>query len=542
MEIKNLALPSLNQFASDYIQGNLQAEDYFHYNLPSSDLYQARYRELMTRSFLRDELADYIQNYMARFTPGSEVLKNIADLRKSDSAVVIGGQQAGLLAGPMYTIHKVISIIKLAEQQEKALGKRVIPVFWIAGEDHDLAEVNHVYTMKDGKPEKKSYPLYHPYKTMITDMKLDADIAMAWIEEIVETYGESEFTNMLLDRTKSHLETGETFADFFASLIHEWFNQYGLLLLDAGDPALRNIEAGYFIKLIEHSGKVTDAVLSQQAFMQEKGYKRTIEMGENAANLFHYNREKQERTLLERSGTKYHGKNGDVSFTEAELIDIAKNQPENLSNNVVTRPIMQEMLFPVLAFISGPGEIAYWAELKQAFEQFGLKMPPIIPRLNITILERSIATDLADAGLDLETVLTAGVQQAEKSFIESVKDGSVEALFKETKALLEEKHALLSGKAVEIDKGLQPMLAKNRALLLGQLDFLYDKILKSTRDKHAVALQKFKRIETSLFPLGSPQERIWNICYYLNKYGPCFIEDIMKLDYEFDNKHKVICL
>ncbi|RFU60319.1 bacillithiol biosynthesis cysteine-adding enzyme BshC [Bacillus sp. V59.32b] len=538
MEIKNLMLPLLNQFASDYTQGNLQVEDYFHYNLSSSDLFQARYNELMTRSFLRDELADYIQNYMSRFNPGPEVLKNMEDLRKQDSVVVIGGQQAGLLSGPLYTIHKVISIIKLAEKQEKALGKRVIPIFWIAGEDHDLAEVNHVYTMQG----KKTYPLYHPFKTMITDMKLDARSAMAWIDEVVETYGESEFTNDLLHQAKEMLEKGETFVDFFASLILDWFNKYGLLLMDAGDPELRRIEADYFKELIEKSGKVTDAVLSQQAFMLEKGYKRTIEMDDRAANLFYYDREKQERTLLELSGSKYVGKNGSVSFTEAELIEIAENQPENLSNNVVTRPIMQEMLFPVLAFISGPGEIAYWAELKQAFEQFGLKMPPIIPRLNITFLERGIATDLEETRLDLETVLTKGTESAKQSFIDSVKDQSLEAEFKLMRTILEEKHIALTRKAIEVDKGLQPLLEKNRNLLIGQLDFMYDRIINSTKDKHSVVLEKYNRIETSLFPLGSPQERIWNIFYYLNKYGPTFIEDIMKMDYEFDNKHKVIYL
>ena len=89
--------------------------------------------------------------------------------------VVIGGQQAGLLTGPLYTIHKVISIIKLAEEQEEELQKRVIPVFWIAGEDHDVAEVNHVYVMKDGKPSKKTYSSYQPFKTMVTDIELDSE-------------------------------------------------------------------------------------------------------------------------------------------------------------------------------------------------------------------------------------------------------------------------------------------------------------------------------------------------------------------------------
>ena len=100
----------------------------------------------------------------------------------------------------------MISIIKLAEEQEKALQKRVIPVFWIAGEDHDVAEVNHIYVMKDGKPTKKTYPSYQPSKTMVTDIELDAERMNQWFEEIVETYGETNYTNQLLDKMKAILQ------------------------------------------------------------------------------------------------------------------------------------------------------------------------------------------------------------------------------------------------------------------------------------------------------------------------------------------------
>ena len=239
MEMKDLALPSLNRFASDYLQNRLETEEYFHYDLSNPDIYRNRYLELMNRSFLRGELSDYIQQYMSRFPSSDAVNGNIERLRSNDSVVVIGGQQAGLLSGPLYTIHKVISIIKLAEEQEKELGKSVIPVFWIAGEDHDLAEVNHVYVMKNSKPNKKTYPSYQPYKTMVSDVELDTEKAEKWFEEIIETYGETAFTNKLLIDIKETIEQSNTFVDFFARLIHEWFHEYGLLLVDAGDPKLR---------------------------------------------------------------------------------------------------------------------------------------------------------------------------------------------------------------------------------------------------------------------------------------------------------------
>ncbi|MFJ7752038.1 bacillithiol biosynthesis cysteine-adding enzyme BshC [Peribacillus muralis] len=539
MEMKDLALPSLNRFASDYLQNHLEAEDYFHYDLSKADKYRDRYNELMNRAFSRRELSDYIQRYMSRFSSSEEVKGNIERLRRDDSVVVIGGQQAGLLSGPLYTIHKVISIIKLAKEQEKELGRPVIPVFWIAGEDHDLAEVNHVYIMKNGKPHKKTYPSYQPYKTMVSDVELETEKAEKWFEEIIETFGETAFTNKLLIKMKETINESKTFVDFFARLIHEWFHEYGLLLIDAADPDLRQIEKGHFIAMIQKSERIAEVVEGQQSFMQAKGYPKMIEMDKQAANLFYYDPEKKDRCLLERVQGGFSGKNTE-SFSEEELLHIAQNHPERLSNNVITRPLMQEMLFPVLAFISGPGEIAYWAELKRAFELFSMKMPPIIPRLNITFVERGVHTDLEEMELTLETVLTEGTANAVKRYLEEVEDETTANLFGKLKSQLEENHKQLSDHAVSLDKGLEPMLNKNIEFIQKQLDFIYGKIGDRTKERHSVTLKKYERIAQSLYPLESPQERIWNAFYYLNQYGPEFISDIMKLDYQFNNQHKLI--
>ncbi len=540
MEMRDLALPSLNRFASDYLQGHLEVEDYFHYDLASSKMYHNRYEELMNRTFMRQELADYIEDYMARFPESAAVLKNIADLRKEDSVVVIGGQQAGLLTGPLYTIHKVISIIKLAQEQEEELQKRVIPVFWIAGEDHDVAEVNHVYVMKGGKPSKKTYPSYQPFKTMVTDIELDSVQMEQWFEEIVETYGETNFTSQLLANMKDIIEQSNTFVDFFSALIHEWFQEYGLLLMDAGDPALRKIESRFFEQIIERNEEITAAVLTQQACIQKQGYKRMIEMEDSAVNLFYYMKDKKDRCLLEKKGEQFSIKNGEILFTKEQLLQMAKETPEQLSNNVVTRPLMQELLFPVLAFISGPGEIAYWAELKKVFELFLIKMPPIVPRLNITFVERGIETDLQEVDLTLETALTEGTEKSIVQYLESVKDHTLDDLFQTMKTDLLKNHQQLSQYMMNRDKGMELLLKKNLFFLQQQLEFLNKKIEARTKEKYDIVVRKYERIQQSLYPLHSPQERIWNIFYYLNKYGPNFVQEVMKLSFSFDNKHKVI--
>ncbi|WP_110929323.1 bacillithiol biosynthesis cysteine-adding enzyme BshC [Bacillus massiliglaciei] len=542
MEMKDIELPSLNKFASDYLTGSMNVEDYFHYNLSDREFYQERVNELMERSFLRKELSDYIQGFMHRFPKSEAVERNIADLRHEESVVVIGGQQAGLLTGPLYTIHKVISIIKLAEEQEKRLGRRVIPVFWIAGEDHDLAEVNHIYWSKNGKVAKNAYPIYQPIKSMITDTPLEAEKAEKWFEEILESYGETSYSKGLLSDVWEMIRESHTFVDFFTALIHRWFHKYGLLMLDAGDPELRKLESAFFERMIKKSDEIRETVLLQQKILHQNGYKKTIEIDEDAANLFYYDHIQKERSLLKRTETGFAGKNGDIEFSENELIDIARKHPERLSNNVVTRPLMQELLFPVLAFISGPGEIAYWAELKKAFDLFEIKMPPIIPRLNITFLERGIESDRKEMGLDLSTVLTEGSNRAEKTYKESIKDKELEDIYTDFREDLLKHHQKLSSRAEMVDKELNSLMDKNRRFLEKQLEFAYRKIQLRIEEKHSVTLRKYNRIERSLFPDGSPQERIWNIFYYLNKYGPAFLDQVMELDFQFNNMHKVIKL
>ena len=163
---------------------------------------------------------------------------------------------------------------------------------------------------------------------------------------------------------------------------------------------LRNLEKEIFLSQIEQVTEITKCVKEMQQEISLKGFNKMIDISDQAANLFYQDPHDKERILLEYDPKERHfiGKNGAVRLTHSELRQTAAEFPQRLSNNVVTRPITQELLFPTLAFIAGPGEIAYWAELKKAFETFSLKMPPIVPRLNITLLDRSIETDITEFG------------------------------------------------------------------------------------------------------------------------------------------------
>lgn len=542
MEIVNISLPATNKFATGYNEGEKNVLQYFHYDYCSEDGYKQRVEELFARAFMRDELADHIESFMKPFPRTLEVGKSLEKLRRKNSAVVIGGQQAGILTGPLYTIHKIISIISLAKQKEQELRIPVVPIFWIAGEDHDYAEVNHIFVENEGQMEKWVYPEKIADKRMVTDCPLNEEVFIPWVEDLMRAFGETDYSNEVLDFLKKAARETKTFVEFFSYIIMELFKEHGLLIVDSGNEALRKLEKKYFKKLIEQAPIITNAVRNQQEQLKQDGFPNMLQIGENSANLFFYNKREFERILLDydREKNSFIGKNGSFSISFEKLLQLAEDEPETLSNNVVTRPIMQEFLFPTLAFIAGPGEIAYWAELKRAFEELGMKMPPIVPRLNITILERDVESLLEEEQLELEKALREGTEMVRQQFLSEEKESEFGTIFKELKTDLHKKYRNIEKKIEEDFIGLIPLFKKNEGILQSQIEFLENKIEEALQMKHDVKLKKLARIEQSLHPMGGPQERVWNIFYFLNKNGLSFVRELASLPYTFDGKHKVV--
>lgn len=247
MEMMNLSLPVANKFVTDYLEQKNSAEDFFHYSYLDNGSYEKRVKELETRTFMRNDLADYIEDYMKKFPQGEKVRQSLSKLRKENSVVVIGGQQAGVLTGPLYSIHKVISIILLAEQKEEELGIPVVPVFWVAGEDHDYLEINHIYTPGKEKMKKAVYPQRVLDKRMASDILLEKEVCIEWLEKIVESYGETDHSKPLLQLLHNAVHESTTIVDFFSYITMSLFQDYGLLLVDSGDKEIRKLEKEIFL-------------------------------------------------------------------------------------------------------------------------------------------------------------------------------------------------------------------------------------------------------------------------------------------------------
>ncbi len=449
------------------------------------------------------------------------------------------GQQAGLLTGPLYTIHKIISIINYARQKEAVLGKPIVPIFWIAGEDHDIFEVNHVYKLNEGLLSKTTFHQKdNKQKRMVSKVSLNKQQLKKWYRDVIASFGETPFTKDVLDFLDAQVQDQMTYTDFFAKIITALFKDYGLLLVDSAHPELRKIEQPYFKWMIDHGEVITDLLLEQQHTLHLKGYKNMIESDKDSFQLFY--EQNDERILLRYNRDIERVVADGVTFAKSDLLRILEQSPEKFSNNVVTRPLMQEFLFPTLAFIAGPGEISYWAELKNIFELAEIKIPIIVPRMNITYLERNVEAYVKEFQLKLEDVLKNGVAKEKELFIESLKEKTIEDTVAIARKEILQQYKRVYEKFLQFDKGMLPIIEKNAKYITNQLDYLLNKADELVKQKNHHVLSKYDRIELALLPFGGLQERCWNIFYFLNKYGLLFINRVQELPLTCNGNHFVI--
>jgi bacillithiol biosynthesis cysteine-adding enzyme BshC len=525
----------------DYCLDNQPLKAFFDYSFRSDTEYRQRYNELINRDFQREAIADQLVSYNRRFGCSIETITNIEKLVNPSSVCIVAGQQAGILTGPLYTIHKIITVLKLAKEQEQNLNVPVVPIFWIAGEDHDFDEINHLYSIDSGKLTKRKINQQNDGKASISNLEIDKGEVTKFIRNLLGDCKETDVTKDLIKNINGALEKSTYYSEFFSYIIHQLFKNSGIVLLDSHDKQLRQLEKPFFKELINKNKSLNDNFLETANLFYNRGYGEPIERSENGAHLFYHFQGK--RLLLERTGDDtFSDKQAIFVLTKDELLELVDKQPENFSNNVVTRPLMQEYLLPVLAFVGGPGEIAYWATLKEAFHLFSFKVPPIVPRFSMTLIEPKIQKLLEEFQLPVEVVIEEGTTRAREQLELWEHKKKIDETLEQTLDQINKLHQPLKELVKTYDKGLVALANKNELIIKKEITFLAGKIEKSVRQKYQHQLLKFDLIDANLNPKGGLQERNLNVVHYLNDYGLDFVERLMELPIQFNDKHKLIYL
>lgn len=525
----------------DYRSEQESIMQYFSYNPFHEDAYQMRLQELNDRHFKREELARVLTVCNEKWGAGKKSIENINRLLDKESVAVVGGQQAGLLTGPLYTIHKMISILMLAKEQEEKLGIPVVPIFWIAGEDHDFPEINHIELPEP--PYMKKYKIVekHFKKEPVSSKAFNKEEAMKWLENIFVNLEETNWTKELYSQMQRCVAESNSYVDFFAKVTFTLFPNEGLVLLDSNDPNIRQLESDYFVQMIKNRQEIAFGVRELLKHTSKEGYSVALDAETDDGHLFYLLDGERILLTINEQG-EWAGKNGECSFTEEELVAIAKEKPYLLSNNVVTRPIMQDLLLPVLAFIGGPGEIAYWSVLKKGFEALDIQMPPVVPRLSFTLVDHVASKRLAKLGLKLEDVLENGTLEEKGFWLKRQMNPPIEELADHLRFAIEKAHKPLKEAAQEMQADLGRLADKNLMLLFREVDYLEQRLQYELSQKHERVLQQFDWLEAFLHPSGGLQERSWNVVYFLNEYGDQWLSELLAQDYDWKTPHFAVFL
>ncbi|WP_018753264.1 bacillithiol biosynthesis cysteine-adding enzyme BshC [Paenibacillus sanguinis] len=491
----------------------------------------------------RIELAAYLREYNRRFNPHPAVEQAISDLEQPGAAVIVGGQQSGLFTGPLLVIYKALTVIKAAKKASADLKRPVVPVFWIAGEDHDWDEVNHSYFLS---PELQVRRIRVHRDAVdrrpVSYTNVSPEDWQQAVAELEQQLPDSEFKAELL--AMLHQLQGKqasSLSEMFARLMGNLFGKYGLILMDSADPKLRRLELPVFEAIIAQNDELEGAYFNAVRDMAELGYSPAAEVSENGANLFYV--DGHERRLLFKQSGRYSDRKRKVSFSQEELLSELRKYPERFSNNVLTRPLMQDSVLPVLAAVLGPGEISYWALTRRAFRKLGLRMPLLLPRESFTVIEPTVQKYMNKYGIKWNDVKEReDFRQKREAWLSAQDELQTDPRFDEVIRAFADMYNPLIEQLSGIDTGLHKLGVVNRDKIIEQMNYLRGKTKDALARNHDTGLRHFDRIELSLFPLNKPQERVYNIFYYLNRFGLDWIDDLMDISYNETGKHRIIYL
>lgn len=531
--------------------GSALASDYIHQYEAVGHLYGGDFRSRESRAERaewldrtgslradRAEVVAYLRSYNGKHNTHEAVLHSLELLEQPETLVVTGGQQSGLFTGPLFVVYKAITTIQAAREAAAQLGRPVVPLFWIAGEDHDWDEVNHTYVLnRTGEITRIKLDKGEGPRSSVSEIKVDAE---SWLQVVAQLDGllqDSEFKPQLMELVTAASTGAGNMTEAFAKLMGSLFGKFGLILLDSADPALRRLEAPMFASMIERNDELEAAYLAAAERITDSGYELQADVTPGNANLFYIH--EGARLLLHKVDGRFTDRKATVSFSRSELLELLESHPERFSNNVLTRPLMQDYVLPVLATVLGQGEMAYWAIPQQAFKIMDGQMPLIIPRMSFTVIEGTLRKHMDKYGLSFTDVQT-GLDDKRKAWLSAQDELKLEDKFEEIKAAFSGMYEPLIEQLGSIQAGLLKLGSNNKDKIIDQISFLQGKALDAMEKQNEAALRQWERIELSLMPLGKLQERVYNMMYYLNRYGLEWLEELMAVSADYSGTHRII--
>jgi bacillithiol biosynthesis cysteine-adding enzyme BshC len=450
------------------------------------------------------------------------IRKRINLLKLPDTYTITTGHQLNIFTGPLYFIYKIVTAIKLSRQLKAAHpDKNFIPVYWMASEDHDFAEIN--YTNIGGKK------VHWWYDASGATGRINPDTMRQALNQYKGVLGIDGYSNDLAEMVETAYTKFDKLADATRYLVNALFGRYGLVIIDADDHRLKEQFAPIMQRdIIEQNSFKNISAANDK--LQKLGVH--IQVTPREINFFYLKDNLRERLVFEND--RYSVINTDITFTEAELKAEIKNAPERFSPNVVMRPLYQECILPNIAYIGGGAELVYWLELKSNFDHYGVDFPILILRNSGLVIKKETAAKINSMELAPADIFKT-TDEIKNNWVKqhSSHDLTLNEEWREMQSIFEK----IKLRAHKIDSTLEPSAAAVQARLKHALDNLEKKLVKAEKRNYHTRLEQIEHIKADIFPNNSLQERSENFGLSYVKWGQFFIDELIRnfepLDFKF---------
>jgi bacillithiol biosynthesis cysteine-adding enzyme BshC len=496
----------------------------------------------------RERLADLLIAQSAIFGGGSATVANIERLRAGASAVVTG-QQVALFGGPLYTLLKAATAIARAREATVA-GFDTVPVFWLATEDHDFAEIAHVELPdRDGLKSVTIGPA-PDVPVPVGGIRLGARIEAA-LAKVEELHGSSEMSALLREVYRPEATLSQAFGGLMARLFAEW----GLIVIDASDPAngidasavagagFHALGAEVLEQAIRNADALHDALVARDKELTERGYHAQVKVGEQSSLLFLIDSNTGARLPLRRVrvGGSMRWKAGGRQYSTEELLEIVKVSPERCSPNALLRPIFQDAILPTSAYIAGPAEIAYFAQSEVLYRAILRRTTAVLPRLSGTLVEPKIATAMERHEVRLPDALTSPDVLAQRLGARAMPIEGKRKLAAAGSSLDTDLQAVTEWMAT-MDAGLGRAATTAASKMRYQMNRMRRLAARYQLERESSLVRHAQAITQALYPGGHLQERAVAGIYFLARQGPGLLDTLVAAASDACPGHKVLPL
>lgn len=472
------------------------------------------------------DLADALRVQNQRLAPSPLRQKHLDRLCQpgpTGTAIVVTGQQVGLFLGPLYTVYKAATAIAAAKQLSDESGIPCVPLFWLQTEDHDVAEIDHCFVPRDGQPPLR-LQLASSDPSLARSSVAHRTLGPSVIELLDRLHAELAqlpYASSLLASLRHSHRPDATLSDAFASFLGELFADEGLLVLDPrhpNSPQVARLALPLYRFALVEAQTISTELSARADLLQRHGFSCQIPIRPEASLLFHHLRDVTgPRYRLERPAWSIPDANHDkLRLSEAELLSLMDREPWRFSSSALLRPLIQDTLLPTAAYVGGPAELSYFAQLGPLYSLRQLPEPLVIPRARFRCLEDNTLSWLRKLHLQASDVEVPRAELLRKRMLAQTDKPQPDAL----RASILSDFGTRLDELAALDPALRDPVRRARDTINRSISHAIERYAHSLAERDTTATQRIDRLQAFLFPNGAPQERVLSLPYFVAKLGP----------------------